>query len=403
MLAAALGLSALVTALAPAVAQTDPPLSAPPPRPLPTVAPAPTTAPPQTAPPQTSPPATSPPATSPPPTSPPPTSPPPTSPPATAPPADGTATTTTTTPDTASTTSTTAPGSTGGSVTAPEGGPPPAGDGAATNAATGGPPPPSLSSASVSSILGSFARSTAVNSTSALIGALQPLKDYGFSTEQALMVGMGRFPVGGEAYFRDDFGDPRETPVPHSHQGTDIFAAFDTPVRSPADGVVHFATEPVGGRAAYVTEPDGTWYYMAHLKAFAPGLASGSTVRTGQVVGFNGDTGNAQGGAPHVHFEIHPRGGAAVNPKPFLDRWLADAIAAVPALLAPFRMEGVRPITSVGLARHLDQGILAAPPRLGAPAATMEGVGDLATALVTPLTPTVLRDLRPSLVILSRN
>jgi hypothetical protein len=245
----------------------------------------------------------------------------------------------------------------------------------------------------VSSILGNLAK-TASSSTDELLAALRPLQDYGFTAQEAMMMGMGRFPVAGEAYFSDD---PRFTPEPHFHQGNDIFAAFDTPVRSPADGVLQYSVEPLaGGNAAYVTTPDGTWYYMAHLNSFAPGLSSGMSVRQGQLVGFTGDTGNAKGGAPHVHFEVHPRGGAAVNPKPILDQWLADALAAVPALLAPYQQDGTRPITAVGLARHFDQGMLSGPSRLFAPAedgaADALGARQLADALLAPITPEALRN-----------
>ncbi len=239
---------------------------------------------------------------------------------------------------------------------------------------------------------------TSSSSTTELIAALRPLQDYGFTAEEALLMGMGRFPVAGEAYFSDDFGDPRFTPIPHTHKGTDIFAAFDTPVRSPADGVLQYSVEPLaGGNAAYVTEPGGTYYYMAHLSGFVPGLASGSTVRQGQVVGFNGDTGNAKGGPPHVHFEVHPGGGEAVNPKPFLDRWLAEALAAVSTLLAPYQPDSSRSLAALGLARHLDKGLLAAPARLVARLGNDDAYAAederLAAALVSPLTPPVLRAL----------
>ncbi|NBT36744.1 MAG: M23 family metallopeptidase, partial [Actinobacteria bacterium] len=71
-----------------------------------------------------------------------------------------------------------------------------------------------------------------------------------------------------------------------------------------------------GGTALRLTAPDGTYFYYAHLDSFAPGIAAGVPVRAGQIVGFSGDTGNA--GTPHLHFEVHPRGGAAVNPYPIL-------------------------------------------------------------------------------------
>jgi hypothetical protein len=252
-----------------------------------------------------------------------------------------------------------------------------------------------LSEYSVTAYLNAIGK-TSSSSTTELLAALRPLEDYGFTEEEALMMGMGRFPVAGQAYFSDDFGDPRFTPVPHTHKGNDIFAAFDTPVRSPADGVLQYSVEPLaGGNAAYVTEADGTYYYMAHLSGFAPGLASGSTVRQGQVVGFNGDTGNAKGGPPHLHFEVHPHGGEAVNPKPILDQWLADALAAVPTLMAPYQQDASRSLAAVGLARHFDRGMLAGPARLvTSPDGDDEYVAEdrkLADALVGPLTPPVLR------------
>ncbi|MGH9223100.1 MAG: M23 family metallopeptidase, partial [Acidimicrobiales bacterium] len=275
--------------------------------------------------------------------------------------------------------------------------PPPA---AAATSTTGrpGPPPASLSEASVSSILASLSRSSPSSSLD-LLAALRPLQDLGFTPEAAALAGMGRFPLAGPAYYSDDFGDPRSTPEPHTHKGTDVFAAFGTPVRSPANGVLRYGDEPAaGGLVAYVTEPDGTWYYLAHLQKFAPGLTSGATVRIGDVIGYNGDTGNAKGGAPHVHFELHPRGGAAVNPKYLLDQWLAEAKAAIPALLAQFRQDlgsaVTRPLTNVGLVRRFDQGMLAGPSRLLRPPVVgpphLAPEQRLADALLSPLTPPAL-------------
>ena len=342
-------------------------ITAPPNRPLPTVA--------TTAPPTTTPPPTAPPTTAPPPT----TSSPTTAPASTEAPTSTAAPSTTTSTTKVATVTTLGPTTTTTSTsTAPK-------------AALAGPPPPSLSNSSVSSILSGLARNGAGNSTNALLDALRPLQDVGLSRDQAIAIGFGRFPVGGEAYFRDDFGEPRDSPEAHSHQGNDIFAAFGTPVRAPANGVVTFSNEPVGGKCAYVTEADGTWYSMAHLRGFAPGVAEGSTVKAGDVIGFNGDTGNAQGGAPHVHFEVHPRGGAAVSPKPYLDAWLADALAAVPDLLAPYRSDPpTGPFTAIGLARHLDLGILAGMPR-GVDPGPAPSAFEVAEALVGPLTPAGLR------------
>ncbi len=69
-------------------------------------------------------------------------------------------------------------------------------------------------------------------------------------------------------------------------------------------------------------------YYYAHMQSWAKGLVVGQRVEKGYVIGFVGDTGNAEGGSPHLHFELHPGGGPgtpARDPKPFLDDALRQA------------------------------------------------------------------------------
>jgi hypothetical protein len=262
---------------------------------------------------------------------------------------------------------------------------PPGGAGGTTTTTTpGGPPPASLTPDQVEAYL-RYNRTPGTMTTTDLLAALRPLVDSGFTAQEVAILGMGRFPVAGEAQYRDDWLEPRTTPTPHLHQGTDIFAAFDVPVRSPADGIVRLAEEGAGGRAVYVTEPDGTFYYLAHLSAFAPGLASGDRVRVGQVVGYNGDSGNARGGAPHVHFQYHPRGGAPVNPKPLLDQWLAEALAAVPALLAPYRSAPVRvPVAAYSMLRQFEHGLFSSPARPSV------GPQQVIERVLDPLTPAPL-------------
>jgi hypothetical protein len=150
--------------------------------------------------------------------------------------------------------------------------------------------------------------------------------------DQAMAQGMGHFPVAGPAHWVHDWLHARRGPPVHLHQGTDIWAAQGTPIRAPDAGRLRYENAGLGGLAAYVTAADGTYYYLAHMAATAPGLTSGATVVKGQIVGFVGDSGNARGGPAHCHFEIHPRGGAAVDPKPILDRWTEEATAYAIAL-----------------------------------------------------------------------
>ena len=238
---------------------------------------------------------------------------------------------------------------------------------------------------------------TAAGSTAALIEALRPLQNLGMTAQEALALGMGQFPVLGLANWNDDWLDYRAGPPVHAHQGTDVFSAFDTPVRAPVDGTVRFEDAGLGGKGVFVTAPDRTYYYLAHLKSFADELANGARVKQGQVVGYNGDSGNAKGGAPHVHFEVHPAGGAAVNPKPFLDAWLQQAMDRVPALLASFQpvptggattaddVDGSVPqiLMTTGLTRRFSSPLLAVPHRESPPE-------DFNRAVLGPLTPPAL-------------
>ena len=208
-----------------------------------------------------------------------------------------------------------------------------------------------------------WSRARNPRSTAPLLDALRRLEDLGLTAEEAAVLGMGRFPVAGPADWEDDWHDPRFGPPFHLHQGNDIFADRGTPVIAPDDGTVRFEDGGLGGRAAYVTAADGTYYYMAHLNAYERSLYSGATVKQGEIVGYVGNTGNAENGAPHLHFEIHPYGGAATNPKPILDQWLADALDHVPALLAAYGVNVPRAITSAGLLRRFDEGRLSGSGR----------------------------------------
>ena len=211
-------------------------------------------------------------------------------------------------------------------------------------------------------------RRTGGKTTAQLLDALQPLLDLGLNSQEAAIAGFGHFPVGGDAEWRDDWLEARFGPPFHLHEGTDIFAPRGTPVRAPFNGVVRFEDSGLGGKGAYVTLPDGTFYYNAHLDGFNRKLSSGMAVKQGEIIGYVGDSGNALGGSPHVHFEIHPRGGAAINPKPILDGWLAEAIAGAAGLLAASNAGVSRAVTSAGALRRFEDP---------SPAASGRAVGSL--------------------------
>lgn len=129
-----------------------------------------------------------------------------------------------------------------------------------------------------------------------------------------------RFPIGGQYRFGNSWGAPRMvgTASAHTHKGVDVFAAKGTPLLAVEPGVVvRRGTDTLGGLKLWLVGDSGYVYYYAHLDGFVPTVVDGTRVVAGQTVGFVGDTGNARGGAPHLHFEVHVRG-VAVNPYPLL-------------------------------------------------------------------------------------
>lgn len=118
-------------------------------------------------------------------------------------------------------------------------------------------------------------------------------------------------PVSGARYF-NDWGFPRSGQ--RTHTGNDLFARRGTPVRAPVGGTVSQVTGSIGGKQFILVGDDGNKYTGSHMDAFD---ASGR-VDAGTVIGTVGDTGNARGSDPHLHFEIHPGGGEATNPYPAL-------------------------------------------------------------------------------------
>jgi Peptidase family M23 len=141
------------------------------------------------------------------------------------------------------------------------------------------------------------------------------------------------FPVFGAAHYSDDFGAPR---AGGAHQGNDIVAARRALVLAAEAGKVKFwTTSGAAGCMLYLYGASGTTYYYIHLNndltrgndnggkcvagtAYAPKLKDGAKVAAGQPIGFVGDSGDANGIHPHLHFEVHPAKKGAVDPYPYL-------------------------------------------------------------------------------------
>jgi murein DD-endopeptidase MepM/ murein hydrolase activator NlpD len=154
------------------------------------------------------------------------------------------------------------------------------------------------------------------------------------------------FPIFGTASFGDSFGGPRPNIPGGWHHGEDIFAAEGTPILAVADGTIFsVGFIPVGGYRLWLRDEEGNQFYYAHLSAYSPLAVDGNEVEAGDVIGFVGDTGDAEGGAPHLHFEIHPAAmiglgyDGVVAPYPFLVGWqrAEDAFFSAGRVYVPSR------------------------------------------------------------------
>ena len=104
-----------------------------------------------------------------------------------------------------------------------------------------------------------------------------------------------------------------------THKGTDIMNPMGNKLHAYVDGVIHRqSTSSLGGISLYLWGDDGNEYYYAHLSGYASRV--GQRVKAGELIAYNGQTGNARYTAPHVHFEVHPGGpgSAPVNPYPYV-------------------------------------------------------------------------------------
>ena len=132
-----------------------------------------------------------------------------------------------------------------------------------------------------------------------------------------------------------NFGDPRGGGT-RSHEGLDIMAPRGAFVASPTEAVVVRTGEgESAGIYVYTANPGGETFAYMHLDSIADGIKPGTKLKAGDIIGYVGNTGNASGGAPHLHFEIRGKNGL-VDPCTRITRefTLEERITALKSLLA---------------------------------------------------------------------
>src|SRR2546425_3334718 len=170
------------------------------------------------------------------------------------------------------------------------------------------------------------------------------------------------FPVVGKVAYIDDFGAPR---AGGPHQGNDIMAEKKSPaVAAEAGKVKYWTTSRPAGCMLYLYGESGTTYYYIHLnndltarndnrgkcvKGVAYAVNDGARVQAGQQIAYVGNSGDADGGMSHLHFEVHPGGGKAVSPYPYLQKAYKLLFAAKPG--TPFGLTLTGSVVSAAVDR----------------------------------------------------
>jgi murein DD-endopeptidase MepM/ murein hydrolase activator NlpD len=133
--------------------------------------------------------------------------------------------------------------------------------------------------------------------------------------------GGGVCPVKGSVRIGQGWGAPRDGGR-RRHQGIDLLAPAGTPLVAVASGtIIRLSNQDQGrgGISLWLRDARGTAYYYAHNHHNL--VHRGQRVRAGQLLARVGATGNARGGPPHLHFQIHPNGGRPVSPDAMVRRW----------------------------------------------------------------------------------
>lgn len=139
-----------------------------------------------------------------------------------------------------------------------------------------------------------------------------PIKPRPYGYPAALDV----FPVDPNCFYANTWGAKRSGG--RKHEGVDIITSRNKPIYAVRDGKVSkkYSGGALAGNGIAIQISDGTYYFYAHLDRFADGIQKGSKVKAGDIIGYVGSTGDTL--VPHLHFEVHPGGGKAVDPTPYV-------------------------------------------------------------------------------------
>jgi len=163
--------------------------------------------------------------------------------------------------------------------------------------------------------LGNFQSARGLNPSQAVdyptaqaLGLIPSLESLGIPTIKV-------FPVQGRCSFTNTWQESRGS---RRHEGVDIIAPKGNLIYAVVDGTITkvYNNASLTGNGVRLTTADGTYFFYAHLDTIAPNIVPGTVVKAGQILGTNGATGNTT--TPHLHFEVHPFGGAAIDPTPIV-------------------------------------------------------------------------------------
>lgn len=189
--------------------------------------------------------------------------------------------------------------------------------------------------------------------TTKLVGIATRLRSLGLTEAEVLKEAYAPFIIGGDAAWSNTWGAPRYGPGPivRTHEGQDVFCHYGDPVLAPEPGKVSYSNGGLGGITARVHTSSSSYWYLTHLSDLNNEVfPAGSSVEVGDVIGFCGNSGNAETTPPHVHFGWYVNE-KAKDPHNSLVKWLREAESRVVKTVARKENQRVAQIDRLTAAR----------------------------------------------------